>query len=50
MLCDNLRGGHSFASQRYTESAVYEDMHQIPRTTDERGRHDFILDVDANNL
>ena len=26
MLKDNLRGGHSFASQRYDESSIYQNM------------------------
>lgn len=50
MMSSNLRGGMSFASQRYTESAVYEDLQGIPRTVDEHGRNNFILDIDCNNL
>lgn len=50
MLQNNLRGGMSFASQRYCESAVYEDMMGINRTIDESGRFNIILDIDANNL
>jgi len=50
MLSSNLRGGMSFASQRYAESAVYEDSCQKKRTLDEKGRHNVILDIDANNL
>lgn len=49
-MSSNLRGGMSFASQRYTESAVYEDLRGVPRTEDEHGRNNFILDVDCNNL
>lgn len=50
MLSSNLRGGLSFASQRYAESAVFEDMLGKPRTLDENGRFNIILDIDANNL
>lgn len=50
MLSSNLRGGMSFASQRYAESAVFQDMHGVPRELDDHGRHSIILDVDANNL
>lgn len=50
MLADNIRGGLSFASQRYAESAVYEDMIGEQRTLDEFGRFNIILDIDANNL
>jgi len=50
MLSSNLRGGMSFTSQRYTESAVYEDLINVPRTLDDQGRHNIILDVDCNNL
>ena len=50
MLSDNIRGGLSFASQRYAESAVYEDMIGKKRTLDDFGRFNIILDIDANNL
>lgn len=50
MLSTNLRGGMSFTSQRYTESAVYEDLTNTPRTTDQYSRNNYILDVDMNNL
>ena len=50
MLSSNLRGGMSFASQRYAESAVFQDMQGVPRVLDEAGRHTVILDIDANNL
>lgn len=50
MLAPNLRGGMSFASQRYAESAVFADMNHLPRQIDEKGRHSVILDIDANNL
>jgi hypothetical protein len=50
MLSTNLRGGLSFASQRYAESSVFEDMQGLPRTLDEHGRFNVILDIDANNL
>jgi hypothetical protein len=50
MLSDNIRGGLSFASQRYAESAIYEDMMGEERTVDEDGRFNIILDIDANNL
>jgi len=50
MLSSNLRGGMSFSSQRYTESAVFEDSINQKRTLDEKGRHNVILDIDANNL
>lgn len=50
MLAGNLRGGMSFASQRYAESCVYEDMNGVPRSSDSFGRENIILDIDANNL
>lgn len=50
MLSSNLRGGVSFAAQRYTESAVYEDLTGKPRTLDAYGRFNVLLDLDANNL
>lgn len=49
MLSSNLRGGMSFASQRYAESAVFQDMMGVPRVLDPRGRHSIILDIDANS-
>jgi hypothetical protein len=50
MLHSNIRGGLSFASQRYTESSVYEHLNGKPITLDEKGRFNVILDIDANNL
>lgn len=50
MMSSNLRGGMSFASRRYTESAVYEDLSGTPRTVDDFGRNNYILDIDCNNL
>lgn len=50
MLVSNLRGGVAFTAQRYTESAVYEDQVGKPRTLDEEGRFNILLDLDANNL
>lgn len=50
MLSTNIRGGLSFASQRYAESAVYENITGKPVTHDEDGRFNVILDIDANNL
>lgn len=50
MLSSNIRGGLSFASQRYAESAVYEDMNNEKRTVDDFNRFNIILDIDANNL
>lgn len=50
MLTKNIRGGMSFASQRYCESAVFEDMTGRARSCDEYGRFNVILDIDANNL
>ena len=50
MLSDNLRGGHSFASQRYEESSEFKTMTDIDNTStcDEIPQH--ILYIDANNL
>jgi hypothetical protein len=50
MLSSHLRGGMSFASQRYCESAVFEEMSGYERTVDEEGRFNILLDIDANNL
>lgn len=50
MLSTNIRGGLSFASQRYAESAVYESIEEKPITHDEYNRFKVILDIDANNL
>lgn len=50
MLSSNIRGGMSFASQRYTESVVYETMNSQHITKDQFARFNVILDIDANNL
>ena len=50
MLSTNIRGGLSFASQRYTESIVHEVSANKSVTTDEFSRFNVILDIDANNL
>lgn len=50
MLSSNLRGGMSFASERYCESAVYEDINNQARNLDSKNRFNVILDIDANNL
>jgi hypothetical protein len=50
MLSSNLRGGLSFASQRYAESVVHEVIMGKPVTHDDRSRFNVILDIDANNL
>lgn len=49
-MTSNLRGGVAFAAQRYVESAVYEDLIGKPRTMDDDGRFNILLDLDANNL
>jgi hypothetical protein len=50
MLSTNIRGGLSFASRRYAESAVHEHISEKPITHDEFNRFNVILDIDANNL
>lgn len=50
MLSSNLRGGMSFTSQRYAESAVFEDMMGVQRSVDEDGRFNLIQYIDANAL
>lgn len=50
MLSSNIRGGLSFASQRYAESVVHENITGKPITHDEYNRFNVILDIDANNL
>ena len=50
MLSSNIRGGMSFASQRYTESIVHEVATNQNITTDDFSRFNIILDIDANNL
>jgi hypothetical protein len=50
MLSTNIRGGLSFASQRYAESAVYENISGKPISHDMYDRFNVILDIDANNL
>lgn len=50
MLSTNLRGGMSFAAERYKEAAVYEDLIGKPRSLDSHGRFNVLLDLDANNL
>lgn len=50
MLSTNIRGGMSFASQRYTESVVHEVTTNQEQTKDKFSRFNIILDIDANNL
>jgi hypothetical protein len=50
MLSQNIRGGLSFASQRYCESAVYQKLSGVDVELDEHQRFNVILDIDANNL
>lgn len=50
MLTSNIRGGLSFASQRYAESIVHEVSTNQPIKTDDLSRFNVILDIDANNL
>jgi len=50
MLSSNIRGGMSFASQRYAESIVHEVATNQDITTDQHSRFNVILDIDANNL
>lgn len=50
MLSSNLRGGMSFTSQRYCESAVFEDMTGVQRTLDEFERFNLLFYIDANAL
>lgn len=50
MLSSNLRGGMSFASERYAESAVFEDISNVPRTRDQFQRFNLIQYIDANAL
>lgn len=50
MLSSNLRGGMSFASERYAESAIFEDINSVPRTRDHFQRFNLIQYIDANAL
>ena len=50
MLTSNIRGGLSFASQRYAESIVHEVSSNKPVNLDDLSRFNVILDIDANNL
>ena len=51
MLSTNLRGGHSFCSQRYEESSLFK--HLVTNQCDidsSREEQQHILYLDANNL
>ena len=57
MLSSNLRGGHSFASQRYEESSLFKKTsHKIdpgPQNVWKNRTEDdlqYIIDIDMNNL
>ena len=49
MLSSNLRGGHSFSSQRYEESSAFKDMLSNGFSASE-DLQQHILYIDANNL
>ena len=56
MLSSNLRGGHSFTSQRYEESTIFKDfalntnMMTGEEETDNLREKQHIIDIDMNNL
>ena len=57
MLSSNLRGGHSFASQRYEESTLFKkSSHRInpgSQNVWKNGTEDdlqYLIDIDMNNL
>ena len=51
MLSSNLRGGHSFCTQRYEESSIFKNLIRGKRGEDfESDQEQQILYIDANNL
>ena len=49
MLSQNLRGGHSFSSQRYEESSDFKDM-ILQEDREKTDLRQHLLYIDANNL
>ena len=51
MLSSNLRGGHSFCSQRYEESSIFKNLIRREKGEDlDTDQEQQILYIDANNL
>ena len=50
MLSSNLRGGHSFCSQRYEESSLFKTLLSGKMTTSSTDIEQHLIYIDANNL
>ena len=51
MLSSNLRGGHSFCSQRYEESSIFKNLVNMKtRKTSDDVEEVQMIYIDANNL
>lgn len=50
MLSNNLRGGHSFSSQRYEESSEFKNMSNTNTTSTFNDIPQHLLYIDANNF
>ena len=50
MLSSNLRGGHSFCSQRYEESSLFKNLLSEKMTTSSTDIDQHLIYIDVNNL